>query len=476
MDVTIDRTDQSTVMHVPQPGNGDPKKPDVGISLDKPAPPPAPARVPPPSQSLASRPRPLPARAAFRPTPSTREMEDTFAHFANPNKRRPADDSDDDDDDDDSGGGGGGGADHDRATGGDDGGSEDSEDDSEIDGGGEDDGEAYSVDEPEDEATLKPSEGFATIDEEKASLIFKLARAKKAGMPSSRTFSMHDDVREMRAEMARINHELDLDASLRFQRKMLMMFVSTSEFLNRRYDPFQFQLDGWTENVHDSINDYDKVFERLHEKYKSKMQMAPEIELLMMVGGSALMFHMTQTMFKRSIPGLKSNPELMTGMLSALNKATMGPKPAPAPAPAPAPGAGSGTNAGQRREMRGPQFDMGSMMGGLGAGFQPPPFPQSTNTTDPKKVAFAPEVARPAPNPNTRKRRGPPMDDSDSDDDSSRMSDVPSDDDLSSIPDDLTSVGGDDLIIPAGGRGGRGGRGRGGGGRGSKAQKTIITL
>ena len=74
-------------------------------------------------------------------------------------------------------------------------------------------------------------------------------------------------------------------------------------------------------NVHESISDYDEVFEDLHEKYKERAQMAPELKLLMMVGGSAFMFHLTNTMFKSSVPGmediLKQNPDLMKQFASA---------------------------------------------------------------------------------------------------------------------------------------------------------------
>jgi hypothetical protein len=432
MDVTIDRGDPDTFLDVDQ---SSPTKIDLKISK---APPPAPIKPTRPSFGSS---RPLPPRALFRS--DIENVEETFKHFANPKKlKEPVED--DDTDDEESG--------DDEISG-----------DHAMDTGGA--GDDYSVDEPvdEDENTLKPAEGFDSLDAEKASLLFKLARSKRAGMPSSRSFSMHDDIREMRAEMARITHEIDLDASLKFQRKMLMMFVSTSEFMNKKYDPFQIQLDGWGENVHDSINDYDKVFERLHEKYKSKISMAPEIELLTMVGGSALMFHLTKTMFQRSLPGLSANPELMTGMLSAMSKAANA---APTANAAP-----QDTSTDLRREIKGPQFDMSGLggLGGLGGMFNPPAFPQSTTH---------PATAPPAPkktvnfNTNTKKRPEP----SETSDDDSRMSDVPSDD-LSSIPDDLTSIGGDDILVPAGGRGrgGRGGRG-GGRGRGSKIQKTIITL
>ena len=103
---------------------------------------------------------------------------------------------------------------------------------------------------------------------------------------------------------------------------MLMACCTGIEFLNNRFDPFDIRLDGWSESVHENIGDYDEVFEELHEKYKSKAQIAPEFKLLFMLGGSAFMFHLTNSMFKNtSIPGvqniLKENPELMKQFQSA---------------------------------------------------------------------------------------------------------------------------------------------------------------
>ena len=51
------------------------------------------------------------------------------------------------------------------------------------------------------------------------------------------------------------------------------------------------------------------------EKYNSKAKMAPELKLLFQLGGSAIMVHMTNTMFKSSMPGMddimRQNPDLM---------------------------------------------------------------------------------------------------------------------------------------------------------------------
>ena len=102
---------------------------------------------------------------------------------------------------------------------------------------------------------------------------------------------------------------------------MLMACVTGLEFLNNRFDPFDIKLDGWSESVHENINDYNEVFEELHEKYSDRAKMAPELKLLFMVGGSAFMFHLTNTMFKSQLPGMgdimRQNPELMKQFANA---------------------------------------------------------------------------------------------------------------------------------------------------------------
>ena len=62
--------------------------------------------------------------------------------------------------------------------------------------------------------------------------------------------------------------------------------------------------------------------EELTEKYGGTGDMAPELRLLFTLAGSAFMFHLTNTMFKSSIPGmddvLRQNPELMKHMFNNL--------------------------------------------------------------------------------------------------------------------------------------------------------------
>jgi hypothetical protein len=95
---------------------------------------------------------------------------------------------------------------------------------------------------------------------------------------------------------------------------MLMAAITGIEFLNNRFDPFDIKLDGWSEQLNENITDYDEIFSELHEKYKTKAKMAPELKLMFQLAGSGIMVHMTNTMFKSAVPGmddiLRQNPEL----------------------------------------------------------------------------------------------------------------------------------------------------------------------
>ena len=159
------------------------------------------------------------------------------------------------------------------------------------------------------------------IQQEKAEILRLLDRLQAKGVRLDKRYTMESSYEEMKAEYDRIKERREVEGSVKFQRKMLIAVITAIEFLNNRFDPLDLKLDGWSESVHENVNDYDDVFEELHEKYKGKAQMAPELKLLLMLGGSGFMFHLTNTMFKSSLPGmgdiLKQNPDLMNQFTKA---------------------------------------------------------------------------------------------------------------------------------------------------------------
>tara|TARA_B100001093_G_scaffold464584_1_gene481590 strand:+ start:4023 stop:5558 length:1536 start_codon:yes stop_codon:yes gene_type:complete len=169
-------------------------------------------------------------------------------------------------------------------------------------------------------------QAFVQIDpikekEEKQDILFKLDKYRRLGIQGIKRFNMSSDLDEMRFELDKIKKQRELEASVKFQRKALIAVVTGAELLNSKFDMFDFKLDGWSEKIHEDINDYDEVFEELYEKYKDRAKLAPELKLMFMVGGSAFMYHITNSMFKNSVPGMqdimRQNPELMKQFANA---------------------------------------------------------------------------------------------------------------------------------------------------------------
>ena len=217
----------------------------------------------------------------------------------------------------------------------------------------------------------QPSKGYTSVDEEKSDLINKLARLEKKGFAVNKRLNAYSSVDELRSEVKRITYSIDVEQSVRFSRRMLVACVTGLEFLNKRYNPFEIQLEGWSESVMENVDDYDGVFEELYVKYRSKVSVAPEVKLIMMLGGSAMMFHLTNSMFKSVMPNMndvmKQNPDLVKNMMAAVQNTTR----APGGPATEAPEGGSG-----QYEMQGPGLDISSLMGGIS---MPPPPPMNTS-------------------------------------------------------------------------------------------------
>jgi hypothetical protein len=166
---------------------------------------------------------------------------------------------------------------------------------------------------------------------EKFKFLRKLEALEKKGVELTKKYNMDSDLAEMQGEYEMIMEEKTKQNSVKFQGNMMMAIINGIEFLNNRFDPFDIKLDGWGEQINENITDYDDVFGELYEKYKSKASLAPELKLLFQLGGSAMMVHMTNTMFKSAMPGMddimRQNPDLMRQFQSAAVNSMAGSNP-----------------------------------------------------------------------------------------------------------------------------------------------------
>lgn len=227
--------------------------------------------------------------------------------------------------------------------------------------------------------------------EKKRKFLEGLDKFRRRGM-NVKHFDIDAPFEEIETEYNRHKRAVDVEGSIQFSRKMLMACVTGLEYLNSRYDPLGLQLDGWSESVIEDIHNYDDVFERLYDKYHTSVEMAPEFELLLMVAGSAFMYHLTNSMFTSAMPGM-ANPEMMRnvrrGVMGAMSGALSGAaggggvsgmmngmfggsganNPPKGPPKGPPPGRPQASRGGgrvaPRREMRGPSQNMDDLLNNL---------------------------------------------------------------------------------------------------------------
>jgi hypothetical protein len=168
---------------------------------------------------------------------------------------------------------------------------------------------------PDKPQSNEPQMSKEELLREKFKFLRKLEALELKGINLTKKYTMESPLAEMQGEYEMIMEEKTKQNSVKFQGNMLMACINGIEFLNNRFDPFDIKLDGWSEQINENLTDYDEIFGELYEKYKSRASMAPELKLLFQLGGSAMMIHMTNTMFKSAMPGmddiLRQNPDLM---------------------------------------------------------------------------------------------------------------------------------------------------------------------
>ena len=148
----------------------------------------------------------------------------------------------------------------------------------------------------------------------KLDMLRKLGELSQYGVKLSQNYNMNSDFETMK-------YEYELHKNIRAKRNavnwmssMMMNCVYGLEMANDKYNPFDLKLKGWSEQMNAESENYYDVFGELYEKYSQPgKSIAPEIKLMLMVSGSAIKFHLANTLMG-SMPNLqekfKSDPVL----------------------------------------------------------------------------------------------------------------------------------------------------------------------
>jgi len=158
----------------------------------------------------------------------------------------------------------------------------------------------------------------------KIELLRKLSELKIKGFQLSKEYDYNSSIEEMEYEYELLRSFVDKRNGVKIFKNSLLQAVSVVEFLNDKYDPFDFHLSGWGEHMSIEVDSWEDVMEELYEKYKgSGRKMAPEIKLLYLIIASAAAFHFTKSNAS-SLPGLDkllaSNPSLISNIINSKNE------------------------------------------------------------------------------------------------------------------------------------------------------------
>jgi hypothetical protein len=158
----------------------------------------------------------------------------------------------------------------------------------------------------------------------KIELLRKLSEIKTKGYKLTKEYDFNSSLEEMEYEYDLLKSFADKRNGVKVFRNGLLQAASVIEFLNDRYDPFDFHLTGWSDHMAVEVDSWEDVLEELYEKYKgSGKKMAPEVKLLYLIVASAGAFHFTKTQAAK-VPGLDSmlaaNPGLVSGMINGNKK------------------------------------------------------------------------------------------------------------------------------------------------------------
>lgn len=134
----------------------------------------------------------------------------------------------------------------------------------------------------------------------KIEMLRKLSELKSKGYELSKEYNFHSSLEDMEYEYELLKSYADKNNGVKLYKNLLVNSVALVEFFNEKYDPFDFQLEGWSEHMSLEVDSYDEVMEELYEKYRgSGKSMPPEIKLMFLVTASGAAFHYSKAAAKK---------------------------------------------------------------------------------------------------------------------------------------------------------------------------------
>ena len=124
-------------------------------------------------------------------------------------------------------------------------------------------------------------------------------------------YNMNSNIDDMQMEYEILKGQRTKQQAVKISQGFLINGIQALEFLSNKYNPFDTDLNGFSEIVALGIDDYDEVLGEIYEKYKNvNRRIEPELKLVLMVGASAASFSASKSLLsKNPVNSLSSSSE-----------------------------------------------------------------------------------------------------------------------------------------------------------------------
>ena len=197
---------------------------------------------------------------------------------------------------------------------------------------------------------------------QKQKYLFQLMRFRRQGIPITKRYTMENSLEEIKEEMMLLKQEVDLQDSVETCRNLVIMLSGFIELANEKYDPLGMNLNGWSNNVSENVDLYERDFEKMHDQYAEYLAMNPLAKIALGMSVSAVVYarmnprpEPTPAAAAAAAAASSASPgaaqaNIFSSMMNMMGVKNNGPKRTPqAPPPPPEfsrPAPGGSTNAG----------------------------------------------------------------------------------------------------------------------------------
>ena len=93
---------------------------------------------------------------------------------------------------------------------------------------------------------------------------------------------MDSNIEDMNIEYELLKSQRTKQQAVKISQGFLVNSIQALEFLNTKYNPFEMDINGFSEAVALGIDDYDEVLGEIYEKYKNvNRRIEPELKLVL---------------------------------------------------------------------------------------------------------------------------------------------------------------------------------------------------